>query len=78
MTSLESEFRSLLAVESVDGLDPQAALSYLARLIDLVFVFKAAGPVATATVGEGGRVDLADPIVVKAGEAFIAVPEQIR
>lgn len=28
---------------------------------------------ATATVGTGGWVDLADPIVVKAGEAFIAV-----
>src|SRR4051794_7899559 len=40
MTSLESEFRSLLAVESVHGLDPKAALSHLARLIDLAFVFK--------------------------------------
>jgi hypothetical protein len=30
---------------------------------------------ATATVGEGGWVDLAEPIIVRAGEAFIAVPE---
>jgi hypothetical protein len=29
---------------------------------------------ATATVGEGGWVDLAEPIVVRAGDAFIAVP----
>ena len=28
---------------------------------------------ATATVGEGGWVDLAEPIIVKAGDAFIAV-----
>jgi hypothetical protein len=30
---------------------------------------------ATATVGDGGWVDLAEPIIVRAGEAFIAVPE---
>ena len=29
----------------------------------------------TATVGEGGWVDLPDPIIVRAGDAFIAVPE---
>ena len=29
---------------------------------------------ATATVGDGGWVDLAEPIIVRAGEAFIAVP----
>jgi hypothetical protein len=29
---------------------------------------------ATATVGEGGWVDLAEPIIVMAGDAFIAVP----
>src|SRR5438874_1469922 len=40
MTSLESEFRSLLEVESVDGLDSEAALNHLARFIDLAFVFK--------------------------------------
>ncbi len=34
------------------------------------------GLLATATVGEGGWVDLADPIIVRAGEAFIAVPEE--
>jgi hypothetical protein len=31
---------------------------------------------ATATVGEGGWVDLADPIMVRAGDAFIAVPNE--
>ena len=34
------------------------------------------GLLATATVGEGGWVDLTEPIIVKAGDAFIAVPEQ--
>jgi hypothetical protein len=34
------------------------------------------GLLATATVGEGGWVDLAEPIIVRAGEAFVAVPEQ--
>ena len=34
------------------------------------------GVLATATVGEGGWVDLMEPIIVRAGEAFIAVPEQ--
>ena len=33
------------------------------------------GLLATATAGEGGWVDLAEPIIVKAGEAFVAVPE---
>jgi hypothetical protein len=32
------------------------------------------GLLATATAGEGGWVDLAEPIIVKAGEAFVAVP----
>ncbi len=32
------------------------------------------GLLATATVGEGGWVDLPRAIVVRAGEAFIAVP----
>jgi uncharacterized protein len=32
------------------------------------------GLLATATVGDGGWVDLPQPIIVKAGEAFIAVP----
>jgi tetratricopeptide (TPR) repeat protein len=40
MTNLESDFRSLLEVESVDDLDAEAALNHLARLIDLAFVFK--------------------------------------
>jgi hypothetical protein len=30
---------------------------------------------ATASVGEGGWVDLTEPIIVRAGEAFIAVPD---
>jgi len=34
------------------------------------------GLMATATVGEGGWVDLLEPIIMRAGEAFIAVPEQ--
>jgi hypothetical protein len=32
------------------------------------------GLLATATVGEGGWVNLPAPIIVRAGEAFIAVP----
>jgi len=31
--------------------------------------------IAAATSGENGWVDLAEPIIVKAGEAFVAVPE---
>ena len=33
------------------------------------------GLLATATVGDGGWVDLLEPIIMRAGEAFIAVPE---
>ena len=33
------------------------------------------GLLATATVGGGGWVDLTEPIIVRASEAFIAVPE---
>ncbi len=33
------------------------------------------GLLATAIVGEGGWVDLPEPITVRAGEAFVAVPE---
>jgi hypothetical protein len=33
------------------------------------------GLLATATVGEGGWVDLLEPIIVRAGEAFVALPE---
>jgi putative acetyltransferase len=29
---------------------------------------------ATATVGQGGWVDLHEPIIVRAGEGFVAVP----
>jgi hypothetical protein len=34
------------------------------------------GLLATATVGEGGWVELSQPTIVPAGEAFIAVPEK--
>ena len=30
------------------------------------------------TVGDGGWVDLLEPVNVRAGEAFIAVPEQVK
>jgi hypothetical protein len=33
------------------------------------------GLLATDTVGEGGWVDLGEPIIVRAGEAFVTVPE---
>jgi hypothetical protein len=33
------------------------------------------GLLATGTVGQDGSVDLAEPIIVRAGDAFIAVPE---
>ena len=34
------------------------------------------GLLATARVGEGGWVDLLEPIIVRGGEAFVAVPEK--
>ena len=34
------------------------------------------GLLATATVGEGGWVELTEPIIVRAGDAFVAVPEK--
>ena len=34
------------------------------------------GLLVTATVGEGGWVDLTEPIIVRAGDAFLAVSEQ--
>ena len=34
------------------------------------------GLLARATVGEGGWVDLREPIIVRAGEAFVAVPDK--
>src|SRR5258706_10769162 len=36
------------------------------------------GLLATATVGEGGWVDLSEPIIVRAGDAFVVVPEAGR
>jgi hypothetical protein len=33
---------------------------------------------ATATVGQGGWVDLVEPIIVRAGEAFVAVPDSAK
>jgi len=35
------------------------------------------GLLATATVGDGGWVELKGPILVRAGEAFIAVPASL-
>ena len=35
------------------------------------------GLLATATVGEGGWVDLTEPIIVRAGETFVAVLGQV-
>jgi hypothetical protein len=34
------------------------------------------GLFATVTVGEGGWVELSEPIIVRAGDAFIAVPDK--
>ena len=34
------------------------------------------GLIASGTAGEGGWVDLAEPIMVRAGEGFVAVPEE--
>jgi hypothetical protein len=34
------------------------------------------GLLATATVGEGGWVELAKPVIVRAGDVFIAVPDE--
>lgn len=34
------------------------------------------GLIATATVGHGGWVDLPEPIIVRAGDGFIVVPEE--
>ena len=36
---------------------------------------KRLGLLTTATVGDGGWVDVMEPIIVRAGEAFVAVPE---
>ena len=33
------------------------------------------GLIASATAGDGGWVDLSEPIIVKAGEGFVAVPQ---
>ena len=33
------------------------------------------GLLTTGVVGDGGWVDLQEPIIVRAGEAFVAVPE---
>ena len=34
------------------------------------------GLLATATVGEGGWVELSEPIIVRAGDAFVVVPDK--
>jgi len=33
------------------------------------------GLLATATVGEGGWVDLPEPIIMRAGDAFVVCPD---
>jgi hypothetical protein len=33
--------------------------------------------IASATAGEGGWVDLAEPIIVRAGEGFVVVPDAV-
>ncbi|MFO0821797.1 MAG: hypothetical protein U0792_01545 [Gemmataceae bacterium] len=38
--------------------------------------FEQKGLLATAKVGEGGWVELTEPLLVRAGEAFVAVPGQ--
>jgi hypothetical protein len=38
---------------------------------------KRLGLLATAAVGDGGWVDLSEPIIVRAGEAFVAVLETV-
>ena len=35
------------------------------------------GLLATGIVGEGGWVDFPEPIIVKAGDAFIVVPDKL-
>jgi len=35
------------------------------------------GLLATATVSEGGWVDLTEPIIVRAGDVFIAMPQSV-
>jgi hypothetical protein len=49
------------------------------RLVEVYKIDPATGErlglLTTATVGEGGWVDLAQPIIVRAGDAFVAVPE---
>ena len=34
------------------------------------------GLLATATVGEGGWVELSQPLIVRAGDAFVTVPDK--
>lgn len=49
------------------------------RLVSVFMIDPATGErqklLATATVGEGGWVDLPEPIIVRAGDTFIAVPQ---
>ncbi len=53
MSNLESEFRLLLQIESVDDLDAEEALNHLARLIDLASDFKhVEGTIRALQVGE--------------------------
>jgi hypothetical protein len=51
------------------------------RLVEVFKIDPATGErlglLATAAVGEGGWVDLPEPIIVRAGEAFVVVPEAL-
>lgn len=50
------------------------------RLVSVFWLNPATGErldlIRTATVGDGGWVDLPEPIIVRAGEGFVAVPEE--
>jgi hypothetical protein len=58
----------------LDGLEPGRRVSVFA--IDSVTENRLS-LIARATVGEGGWVDLAQPIVVRSGDAFVAIPEEV-
>jgi hypothetical protein len=56
----------------LDGVEP-------GRLVTIIRIKPQSGErlerLATAIVGEGGWVDLPTPILMRAGEAFVAVPD---
>ena len=56
----------------LDGVEPGTRINVLA--LDPV-TGERAELLATGVAGDGGWVDLPEPIVVRAGSAFVAVPE---